>query len=477
MGFPRPGFIDPGTIERRPVIPMHIGPIPFPPDRPWLRIDTPHFILLSAIGENGARTVAHDLEKLTWLLTGTSAYFQVPRERTRVFLFSDRRNVQPYFDAVRGGRVDASGINLRHPKGSTLLIDTTARGGGGLTPRHEIVHDLLYRSERPLPLWIEEGLAEYYSNAGQPIREHASRLRGRLRMPLQQMFATRADDPRAWTFDYYAQSWAAVTALMRRDPKAFFDFLADVDKGMNPADAIRERYGLTLREFEIAMRKAAAPAASLLLVNAPPVAIEAKPLTRAQLLYELGELLSRVRGREGEAERHLRAALEADEANAAIHLAYAELLLAVPDRAVDARVQAQTAIDHDRALETRATGVIGLSYLAAGDLPSARGYLERVYEADLEFAFPLFTIYVDTNERELAGRVFDKLAGTPHGDVAGRRLLHADVARANVLVGDGKLVEAAKLLRDLAPKMPEKTRVHLETQATHLELIAGPPLP
>ena len=474
IGFPRPGFLDPGVIERRPVVPMHLGPIPFPPaSHPWIRVDTPHFILLSAIGEHGTRAVAHDLEKLTSLLTGTSEYFQLPAARTRVFLFAERRNVQPYFDALRGGRVDASGINLRHPKGSTMLIDTTARGGGGLTPRHEVVHDLLHRDDQPLPLWIEEGLAEYYSNAGLPIREHVSRLRGRLRMPLAQMFAVRGDDPRAWTFDYYAQSWAAVAALMRRDPKTFFEFLGDVHRGTDTAAAIRERYRLSLRDLEIAMRKAAAPAASLLLVSAPQVALEAKPLTRAELLYELGELLARVKGREGEAERHFRAALEADAESGAIHLAYAEVLLALPNRAVDARVEAQSALDHDRALEPRANGVIGLSYLAADDSINARTYLERADETDTDFTFPLFSIYVEAGERELADRVFERLADTPRGNEARRRLLQADLTRANALAREGRLTEAAKILRDLAPKMPDKTRANLETQAARLENIAA----
>ncbi|HJQ41363.1 MAG TPA: hypothetical protein VKB93_29840, partial [Thermoanaerobaculia bacterium] len=84
IGFPRPGFMMPSVVERRPVVPMHIGPIPFPPDRPWLRLDTPHFMLLSAIGENSTRVVAHDLEKVVALLTATSPYFQLPQRRTRV---------------------------------------------------------------------------------------------------------------------------------------------------------------------------------------------------------------------------------------------------------------------------------------------------------------------------------------------------------------------------------------------------------
>ena len=467
-----PGFLDPGVEERRPVVPMHIGPIPFPPvNIEWLRADTPHFVIISAVGEHSTRSLAHDLEKLTALLTNTSDYFHAPAERTRVFLFAQRRNVQPYFDTIRGGRVDASGITLRHPKGTTILIDTTARGGGSLTPRHEVVHDLLFRN-KPLPLWVEEGLAEYYSNAGMPIREHITRVRGRLRIPLKQMFAIGASDSTAWSFDYYAQSWATVATLMRRDAIAFFALLHDIDDGIDASDALRSRFNLSPRDLEIAIRRVGSPAASLLMPNGTPLEVALKPVPRADLLYELGELLSRVQGREAEAERHFRAALEAGATSGAIHLSYAELLLAVPNRAVDARVEAQTAIDHDRSLETRATGLIGLTYLAANDATTAREYLEKASE-DADFSLPLFSIYLDGGDRARADQMFTRLAATPRANEARQRLLDADIPRADALARAGKLLEAAKILRDPAPKMPDKARENLESQAVRLESMAG----
>lgn len=475
-GFRSPSFLDPGVEERRPVVPMRVGPIPFPPPNiEWLRADTPHFVIISAVGEHGTRSLAHDLEKLTALLTGTSDYFHAPAERTRVFLFAQRRNVQPYFDTIRGGRVDASGITLRHPKGTTILIDTTARGGGSLTPRHEVVHDLLFR-DKPLPLWVEEGLAEYYSNAGLPIREHISRVRGRLRIPLKQMFAIGASDSTAWSFDYYAQSWATVATLMRRDAIQFFSLLHDIDNGVDTGDALRSRYNMSLRDLEFAIRRVGSPATSLLMHNGTPLEIALKPVPREDLLYELGELLSRVQGREAEAERHFRAALEAGASSGAIHLAYAELLLAVPNRAVDARVEAQTAIDHDRSLETRATGVIGLTYLAANDTTTARSYLEKTYEIapeQTDFSLPLFSLYLEGGDREHADQMFARLAATPRANEARQRLLDTDIPRADALARAGKLLEAAKILRDLAPKMPEKARENLESQAVRLESLAG----
>ena len=422
-GIPNGAFLDPGIIERRP-LPAKLGPIPFPPiERQWVKAETEHFILISGTGEHATRAVAHDLEKLTALLTNTSTYFRTPPQRTRIFLFAERRIALPYFDAVRGYRIDMSGLTLRHTKGSTMLIDTSARGGAAFTPRHELVHDLLRGQLKPLPLWIEEGLAEYYSNAGLTVREHVSRLRGRLKMPLQQMFSTTSNDAGAWTYDYYAQSWSTVATLMRRSAKSFFEMLQDIDEGTDAAAAIHARYGMTLKGLEIAMRKAGAPAISLLISTIPPVTLEAKPMTRGELLCELGDLLARVSGREKEAERHFRAALDTDPA-------------------------------------------------------SVKPYLERVFERDpgqLDVAFPLFSLYVERGERENADRMFDRLVETTRVNDARRLLLDTEVPRADALAREGKLLEAARILRDLAPKMPQKTRANLEGQAVRLESLAAQP--
>jgi len=449
-GIPNGAFLDPGVIERRP-LPAKLGPIPFPPiERQWVKAETEHFILISGTGEHATRAVAHDLEKLTALLTNTSTYFRTPPQRTRIFLFAERRIALPYFDAVRGYRIDMSGLTLRHTKGSTMLIDTSARGGAAFTPRHELVHDLLRGHLKPLPLWIEEGLAEYYSNAGLTVREHVSRLRGRLKMPLLQMFSTTSEDAGAWTYDYYAQSWSTVATLMRRSAKSFFELLQDIDEGTDAAAAIHLRYGMTLKDLEIAMRKVSAPAVSLLITTIPPGTLEAKPMTRGELLCELGDLLARVSGREEEAERHFRAALDADPQNGATHLAYAELLVERPHRAAEARMHAQ----------------------------AARPYLERAFERDprqLDVAFPLFSLYVESGERENADRMFNRLVETTRVNDARRLLLDTEVPRADALAREGKLLEAAKVLRDLAPKMPQKTRANLEGQAVRLESLAAQP--
>ncbi len=71
---------------------------------------------------------------------------------------------------------------------------------------HEYVHALMSDNLRGAPLWVREGLAEYYSTfevaeggkkvwLGKPRTDHARLLRGQTWLPLQELFAAREDSP------------------------------------------------------------------------------------------------------------------------------------------------------------------------------------------------------------------------------------------------------------------------------------------
>ncbi len=92
---------------------------------------------------------------------------------------------------------------------------------------HEYVHLLLHHTTAPLPKWLEEGLAEFYSTAeirseegvlGRPVAVHIATLRRQAWLDAvevlsgAQILARR--DGAAKTAVFYAQSWALVHMLM-----------------------------------------------------------------------------------------------------------------------------------------------------------------------------------------------------------------------------------------------------------------------
>lgn len=391
--------------------PITPGPVPLPsPHHSWIRLETQNFTIFSSAGARTTRRIALDLERLTTLLLSMSPHFRIPAARTRVFLFGDSRDVRPYLDVARGMRADAAGVTLRHPDGSTILVDCTARGGGDLTPRHELVHDLVRNHERPLPLWLEEGLAEYYSSAGLPVQEHISRVRlARLRLPLEELFAIRADSPRAATWDFYAESWAAVAALLTRDRSAFQAFVASLGAGMPVDAALREHYAFTPQDLQNAMRRTGKPARSV-LSSGVDLAVAPVPVDYPELVFELGEFLLRLPGRIADAEQHFR---------------------------------------------------------------EARPYLESAPLERTDIAFALFALCVREGRHDQTEILFSRLADSPRGLVTRKFLLDAGQDRAEELASEGKLLEAAQVLRELARKMPEKARLGLEARAALLEARAG----
>jgi Flp pilus assembly protein TadD len=466
--IPPPGrqFLPPRSVTTAPIHPRAHrteGPIPFPPaEREWLRLDTPHFILYTSGSERGARAMADDFERLTALLLRVSPFFRRPAARTRVFLFNERRDVQPYLNATRNGDpVDAIGVTVRHAGGSTMLVDAGARGGDIATPRHELVHDLLRHVERPLPLWVEEGVAEYYSNAGLPIHEHASRLRAP-RIPLREMFAMTIADPRALTADFYAQSWGVVATLKRLDLRAFFELLRDLERGADAAATIDRHYGKSLQQLAIEMRRASFPTVPLHM-HEKSVDAEVRKVGRAEVLYQLATMLSHMNGGEDEADRHFRAALAAGSNDAEAHLRYAEFLF-TRDRLPEARVVAEQTLAFSPD-DPRLYAIIGVDARDVATLECARERLPQRLDLD----FHLYAAYMQHGERAKADVLFPLLAESPLVNEVRRILLRADIARADALARDGNLTEAVRVLRELAEKMPGKTRSQLEEQAARLE--------
>ena len=343
--------------------------IPFPPaESAWIRVRSERFDILSNTSEARTRELVADVETLAAALVDMSDRFLPSRRRATVFVFDRRRESQPFFDLLFAQEnATAIGAYVRYDGGGVMLVDGSRKSGrlrrtdpGIRTAMHELMHDLLRQVDSAPPLWLEEGMAEYFSyakvegervTAGEPIREHLELMKRRIPMSLAQLFAVKAESADAPSAHFYAQSWAAVHWLIGADQKAFFAFLRDVEQETPAAEALRTHYGKTLAELEAAIRWRNPVSRTVVLRSAArssePVATPAQPVDRATLLYELGRFLSYIAGAEAEAQRYYKEALRIDPKHArtlaaigdlegavaaasddpAVHLVYAETLL------------------------------------------------------------------------------------------------------------------------------------------------------
>ena len=171
----------------------------------WISLRDVGVELVSDASERNVRQALDQLAQIRSLLPPSSEPEPVP---LRIFLFAKESEYRAY--APNG---KASGFYQ-----SGLERDYIALHAGTAMPRvvkHEYVHFALRQRNAARPTWLEEGLAEYYSNfdgkrVGLAIPEHVQMLQRRPWLSAEEMNA-----PRELGEMFYAQSWALVHMLRR----------------------------------------------------------------------------------------------------------------------------------------------------------------------------------------------------------------------------------------------------------------------
>ena len=551
---PPPGFVPPQLkgLKGDGVARRADGPIPLPAaDEEWIEARSKHFVFVSAAGEKKTKQMAENLETLAASLMRLNATFDVARpERTRIFLFTKRREAQAYFDMLLNRRdATVSGIFVTQNSGASIVMLTGFRSATDRTAFHELVHNLVESRANP-PLWLDEGMAEYFSNvelrngsmyAGEPIPRHIEALRRHADLPLKTLFSVvRESDtynlPEGQSL-FYAESWATVDWLMRNageDRAAFYAFFTDVSSGTPVDVALKTRYGKSINDLQAAIAAYGAlsrPAFGMTIkVPEADTSVEIRPLSRPSTLVAFGRFLAGLEEMALDAERHFRAALDVDPHDAPA-LAAIAVLRANAKRWDDATKLFEQALGADaddpgillddaeallreqigavaetddvsmddvsrfrkartlaeKALTLggdagRAWGDIGTSWLVEDDSALGPGIaaLEKAHTllpGRNDFALHLLAMLRRTRDLAKADALFAVLDASRNAQVAyvARAIVtRVEMNRANEFSREGKLEDAAAILRELAEKTPDPNgRRDLETQAGELLRVAA----
>jgi len=303
----------------------------------WITVRSKNFILVGNAGDKEIRQVATRLEQFrdvfTRLLNKTNFNSSVP---TTVVVFKSQSN---YAKFGPGGSVgyfvggdDMNYIALSAEMGGENPYDTIF---------HEYVHLLVKTNFTTLPLWFNEGLAEYYSTfeikdgdrkvlLGKVISNHVFYLREQKFIPLQTLFNV---DHRSPLYNesnkrgvFYAQSWALMHYLLlnqQRQPQ-LGRFLNLLIAGMPPEKAFPEAFQTDFatieKELKEYIKRNTYPSQLATFERKLEFDLEMKsaPLSDAEGEYYMGDLLSHS-GRLTEAEEHLKKAIELDPNFALAH--------------------------------------------------------------------------------------------------------------------------------------------------------------
>ena len=320
--------------------------IPSPKEK-WLRVRSQHFTLLSNVDREDATEAILLLEAFRAVLEGKT-YEEAAYVPTTIIVFKNQETFGPY-KLNRQGQPDTYvGKFTSSPDGNYIGMSVGKDDDPYGTVLHEYVHWSLSKSYVEIPLWLNEGMAEYYSTfhvdkdevqIGRPIENHLLWLVSNPLIPLPELFTITPDSKdynegtRAGLF--YSESWALYHYMQLGRPDLLpklESLLQSLQVGTNLNQAWKDAFGVGYEPIEAELKRYVRggkyPFRRLHAVELGIDAhVQAEPVAYADLLYSLGEYLVHATpwdAQEGEA--HLRQATAVDPRHWRAHTALASVL-------------------------------------------------------------------------------------------------------------------------------------------------------
>jgi len=221
----------------------------------WVRVETRNFIVYGETGENRVREVASEFERfreaLGRVIPGAGTPAAVP---TIVVVFGSQATFAPYRPRFKGKPISLGGYFFANEDTNIVSFPDVDRAQSLRTIFHEYVHLVLANATQGLPIWLSEGLAEYYSTfevldngrravVGRTVIPHLQLLNQRRLMPIAELLAIQpsSSDYNEGTRQslFYAQSWALVHMLMSdaKSRAALSEYTKLVGSGVASAEA------------------------------------------------------------------------------------------------------------------------------------------------------------------------------------------------------------------------------------------------
>jgi Tfp pilus assembly protein PilF len=302
----------------------------------WVEVRSPNFTVISNTGEKEARKIADQFEQIREVFQNAFPKMRVDLGKP-VVIFAVKnedsmKTLLPAFWEVKGHTHPAGWYQPAEEK-HFVVVRTNIEGENPYeVAYHEYTHALMNVNVRDLPLWLSEGIAEFFGNSaihdhyveiGKISPYHLQVLQQSKLIPIPALLQADHSSPyynesnRASVF--YAESWAIVHYL-QLDPDArkrnlLHDFLATYEAGGNYVDAAEKTFG-DLKKFGQKMEDYSRQTSFYVgkvttSVHGDPKSYSSRVLPQAELDSQMGELYVYTK-RFNEAKSSLNAAVQAD---------------------------------------------------------------------------------------------------------------------------------------------------------------------
>lgn len=229
----------------------------------WLQVQTPHFLVITDSNEREARHVAGQFERMQGVFAKLIPNARVDTGSPIIVLaLKDKRGFQALEPASYLGKnqLDLAGYFMPAQDRSYILLRLDAAGEHPFaTVYHEYTH-YITRNVTLAPLWLSEGLAEFYQNTdidskevvlGQPSSDDILYLREHSLLPLPTLFMVDHNSP--YYHDeqkgsvFYAESWALMHYIQTTDFANKVDrlslYLHNLAQHQDPVTAAQNAFG------------------------------------------------------------------------------------------------------------------------------------------------------------------------------------------------------------------------------------------
>jgi tetratricopeptide (TPR) repeat protein len=234
------------------------------PNQGWVEVRSAHFVVSSNAGEREARRIADQFEQIRALFHAAFANLRVDPAQPVLILAAKNENTMKMLlpeDWEVKGHVHPAGLYQQGEDKHYVILRVDSEGTNPFHALyHEYTHALLHLNFTGLPLWLDEGLAEFYGNSQLGEKEsrigtidnaHLYILGQNELLPIETLLNVERSSPhyneakRASVF--YAESLALVHYLMMDEEakkrQLLKNFLATWDKGGSQIEAAQQVFG------------------------------------------------------------------------------------------------------------------------------------------------------------------------------------------------------------------------------------------
>src|SRR5579862_7954500 len=231
----------------------------------WIQITSHHFVVVTNSSEKQGRRIADQFERMRSLFHALFPKSQMDATGAPIIVLAmndDKgfRALEPQ-EYLAKGSLKLGGLFLEAPDKNYVLMRIDAEGEHPYSViYHEYTHFLLRRSAEWMPLWMNEGLAEFYQNTdihekeaslGQPSIEDILWLRQNRLLPLTTLLTVDHKSPyyheeRKGSI-FYAESWALTHYIETGDAQQkthrMTDYASLLAQKADPGGAATQAFG------------------------------------------------------------------------------------------------------------------------------------------------------------------------------------------------------------------------------------------